>query len=80
MHDLSPDDWTAESKAMRVQAYANAFLNNYEFIFWPFMDITQNEFDEMFGIKPGVTIDDVRSRGIRNLRPLEEYITFREKT
>jgi len=79
IHDLDPADWSPQAKAVRNQAYIDAFLDNYNSIFWPFMDIKQHEFDEMFGLNKNVSIDEIRIRGIKASRQFEDFIMFREK-
>ena len=35
----------------KIKAYYQAFLNHYDQIFWPDMDISQDEVDQILGIE-----------------------------
>lgn len=48
-------------------------------VFWPFMNVTKKVMDDILGIKPGVSFAEIRLRGAKQERQLDDFIKAHHK-
>ena len=69
-----------DERILRRTAYIKAFQENFNIIFWPFMDISKKGVEEIFDLHKGVSHAEFRLKGQKQERMLDDYIRSHEKS
>jgi CRP-like cAMP-binding protein len=69
-----------DERILRRTAYIKAFQENFNIIFWPFMDISKKGVEEIFDLQKGVIHAEFRLKGQKQERMLDDYIRSHEKS